>query len=162
MAIIRLMNENDYEGKGYVHYQSWIETYTGLIDQNYLNTRTLDKCIDIAKKYPENTFVSEVDGKIVGFASYGQCHDEDLNNAGEIYAIYVLKAYQNQGIGKMLMDACINALKDYQSIVVWALATNDKAIGFYQHLGFIKDGKTKVADLKITSLNEVRLIRGMR
>lgn len=162
MITIRLMNENDYEGKGYVHYQSWIETYTGLIDQNYLKTRTLEKCIEIAKKYPDNTFVCDVDGKIVGFACYGQSRNEDLDNAGEIFAIYVLKEYQNKGIGKMLMDACFHALKDYKKIVVWALSTNDKAIGFYKHLGFIEDGKTKVEDLKITSLKEVRLIRGMR
>ena len=32
----------EMDGKGYVHWKSWQETYTGLIDQHYLNTRTLD------------------------------------------------------------------------------------------------------------------------
>lgn len=139
MVIIRQMRENDYEGKGYVHYKSWHETYTGLIAQSYLNTISLEICIDIAKRYPENTYVAVVDDKVVGFACYGQYRDDDLINAGEVYALYVLKDYQKQGIGKLLMNTCLEELKDFKKIVVWVLSTNDNAISFYKHMGFETD-----------------------
>lgn len=70
MFEIRDMNENDYEQKGYVHFQSWKETYKGLMDDRYLENHTLEKCIQIAKKYPENTLVANCEQKVVGFAAY--------------------------------------------------------------------------------------------
>ncbi|MBU1020148.1 MAG: hypothetical protein KJ847_02955 [Firmicutes bacterium] len=53
---IRKADINDAEGKGYVHYHSWNEAYTGLIDQEYLDSRSLEKCIEQAKEYPQNTY----------------------------------------------------------------------------------------------------------
>ena len=34
-------SEAEIDGKGYVHYRSWHETYTGLIDGAYLKWHTL-------------------------------------------------------------------------------------------------------------------------
>ncbi|NLG81905.1 MAG: GNAT family N-acetyltransferase [Bacilli bacterium] len=60
-----------------------------------------------------------VENKVVGFASYGICRDDDLVNTGEIFAMYVLRVYQKQGIDKQLMNACLEALKDINKLVVW-------------------------------------------
>ncbi|MFH0767056.1 MAG: GNAT family N-acetyltransferase [Bacillota bacterium] len=159
MLVIREATQNDAEGKGYVHYQSWNETYTGLMDQDYLNQRSLEKCVDIARKYPERCFVAEFDGKIVGFSCYNSCRDDDMKNAGEVMAIYVLKAYQKMGIGNALMQACLNKLANYQKIVVWVLDTNINAIDYYQHLGFEEDGKMKKEEIsKSIFINAIRLV----
>ncbi len=42
--------ETEYEiqGKGYVHCRSWHETYTGLVDEDYLRGITEEKCDTIA------------------------------------------------------------------------------------------------------------------
>ena len=40
---------DEIDGKGYVHYKSWQETYAGLIDAEYLKNMTEEKCKAIAQ-----------------------------------------------------------------------------------------------------------------
>lgn len=40
---------DEIDGKGYVHYKSWQETYKGLIDPEYLKNTTEEKCKAIAQ-----------------------------------------------------------------------------------------------------------------
>lgn len=156
---IRIADVNDAYGKGYVHYHSWIETYTGLINQEYLNSLSLERCIKLARKHPENTFVALVDNKVIGFACYIKSRDNDLNDSGEITAIYVLQAYQDKGIGRALMSACIKALEEFKNISLWVLKSNKKAIEFYRYLGFKLDGKEKEVKIsETTRLHEVRMV----
>ncbi|NBL00939.1 MAG: hypothetical protein EOM50_23670, partial [Erysipelotrichia bacterium] len=65
MIIIRDMVEKDYERKGYIHFRSWLESYDRLLDSRYLEKHSLEHCINIAKKYPENTLVAEYKNEIV-------------------------------------------------------------------------------------------------
>src|SRR5574344_961635 len=104
---IRDMRPEDADGKGYVHYTSWQETYRGLIPDACLAKRTLERCREAARRWPENTLVADLDGKIIGFACYGVCRDEDLSGCGEVITLYVLKEFQGIGIGKKLMDAAL-------------------------------------------------------
>lgn len=146
MITIRDMVEKDYERKGYIHFRSWHETYDGLMDSGYLEKHSLERCINIAKKYPENTLVAEYKNEIVGFASYHKSRDSE-DDRGEVSALYVLKDYQKLGIGKALMDECINRLATYEYISIWVLHNNMPAIAWYEHYGFRKDGKTKSVSL---------------
>lgn len=141
--VIRKATYEDAEGKGYVHYKSWIETYTGLFPNDIMEKISLERSIKSAKEHPENTYVAIVNQKIIGFACYLETRDEDLNDTGEIMAIYVLKEYKNLGIGKELMKACYKELSHYNCIVLWVLECNEQAIGFYQSQGFVKDGRKK-------------------
>ena len=80
------------------------------------------------------------DEGIVGFGVAGprrggrdpvlQAHD------GEFYLLYLLPNYQRRGHGVRLMAAMARVLRarGMDSALVWALATNRAAVGFYQHL----------------------------
>ncbi|MDA3932322.1 MAG: GNAT family N-acetyltransferase [Tenericutes bacterium] len=129
--IIRKAVVNDAEGKGYVHYKSWIETYTGLFPTDVMEKITLERSVKLAKEHPENTYVAIIDEKIVGFACYIKARDEDYKNAGEIMAVYILNEYKHMDIGKALMKVCYKELSNYKSIILWVLEINDNAIGFY-------------------------------
>lgn len=159
-VIIRKMLATDYSGKGYVHYTSWMETYTGIIKQEYLDSMSLERSIEIAQQYPENTYVAVSNGKIIGFASYSKSRD-DIDNTGEIMAIYVLREYSKKGIGKALMDKCLEELSNYKKVHVWVLSSNENAIEFYEHIGFQLDGVEKEVDIKTTVLHEVRLFKNL-
>ena len=153
--IIRKATINDSDGKGYVHYKSWIETYTGLFPDEIMEKITLERSVKLAKEHPENTYVAIVDQKIVGFACYIESRDTDLKNAGEIMAIYILNDFKNMGIGKALMKVCYKELSNFNIIAVWVLESNKKAIGFYESEGFKKDGYSKVIYTKKT----IRMIK---
>lgn len=144
VIIEQMVIPEDMEGKGYVHYTSWQETYCGLVDDRYLSRMSVEKCIAIAKSWPDRTLVAKVDGKVVGkvvgFACYWKNNDSSLIHTGEIYAIYVLKQYQCQQIGYRLRKEALMKLKEYDWIVLWVLKENQKAISFYQRLGFSLDG----------------------
>ena len=136
---IREMRPKDADTKGYVHHRTWVETYTGLMEDAFIRKQTLERCQEIAHRWPENTLVAELDGKIVGFC----CYNKSEGNRGEITAIYLLKEAQGLGLGRMLMDAGIVRLDGCDPVFLWVLKGNDHAIGFYEHYGFRLDGFSK-------------------
>ena len=128
--IIRKATINDSDGKVYVHYKSWIETYTGLFPDEVMEKITLERSVKLAEEHPENTYVAIVDQKIVGFACYLESRDTDLKNAGEVMAIYILNDFKNMGIGKALMKVCYKELSNFNIIAVWVLESKKKLLVF--------------------------------
>ena len=140
MFVIRDMLPGEADQKGHVHYQTWLETYTGLIDEAFLANQTLEKCQTIARKWPDNTLIAELDGKMVGYCCYGK---ED-SGAGHIFALYLLKEAQGIGLGRKLMNAAMDRLSECCPITLGVLEGNQQAIGFYEHYGFRFSGNSQV------------------
>ncbi len=156
--IIRKMTCNeDILGKAYVHYKSWRETYTGMVDRSYLDSMSLEKYEEIAYRYTDNIFVSEEDGTITGFVKYGPYRGDDLEGHGEIQAIYVLSRYHGSTAGYELMNRAFEELSGYDRIAVWVLKDNRRAIDFYSRYGFSPDGKEEIITLG-TEITEIRMI----
>ena len=157
IKIVPMTTENEIKGKAYVHYKSWHESYSDIVDADYLNNKvTLEKCEAMAQKFPENTLVAKLDGRVVGFAAYGKYRDESFSG-GEIYAIYVLEEYQKKKIGYSLMKAALEELAEYDRVALLVFKDNKKAIDFYEKVGFRPDGKENVFTLG-TELTEIRMI----
>ena len=133
----------EMDGKGYVHYKSWQETYRVLMEASYLEGVTLERCQAMARKWTDNILVAKDGDKVIGFAAYGPCRDEGASDFGEVFAIYVLAEFHRQRVGYELMNAAFEKLKEYKEIVVWVLKGNDKAIKFYERYGFRFDGMEK-------------------
>jgi ribosomal protein S18 acetylase RimI-like enzyme len=163
MMTYRLATSLDAIGKGYVHHQSWIETYTGLMDQRILDSRSLEKCVNLARNFPENTWIALDGSKVVGFSCYMVSGDQDLKDTGEVRALYVLKSHQKMGIGKMLMQHAMESLNPLKTISVWVLSSNQNAIDFYQSIGFEKDGVSKDVQIgEYGKIHEIRMIKQMK
>jgi ribosomal protein S18 acetylase RimI-like enzyme len=128
-----------------VHWKSWQESYAGIVDAGYLQRLTLETCVERAFRWRSDTWVAKLDGQVVGFTCCGP--DRENPGAGEIYAIYVLEAFQKQKIGRRLMQLCLEELRGCQRVYVWVLADNAKAICFYEQLGFRRDGEEKTLTL---------------
>ena len=155
--IKKMESEKEIDGKGYVHYKSWQETYTGLVDKDYMNGLTLEKCIEIAHRWPDNILVAKDGDMVIGFVACGAYRGNTLPQHGEIYAIYVLEAYQGKKIGYSLMNAAFEMLSAYNKIAVWVLKGNNRAIHFYEQYGFRFDGTEAEITLG-TSNTELRMI----
>ncbi len=155
--IKKMESEDEINGKGYVHYKSWHETYAGLIDKGYLESHTPEKCIAIAHKWPDNIIIAKDGEKVVGFVGYGAYRDDSLPEHGEVFSIYVLAAYHGRRIGYELMNAALEKLCAYKKIAVWVLKGNDSAIRFYERYGFRFDG-TEAEVMLGTPNKELRMI----
>ena len=117
--------------KGFVHWKSWQETYTGLMPDDYLKNLSIEKCVEMAHKFPQNTLLLKVDSKTVGFSCI--CKREA---ATEIVAIYLLKDYHGKKLGYELLKHTISAYCENTRVILWVLEGNDRAISFYKRFGF--------------------------
>ena len=153
------MAETDEElcGRGYVHCTAWQEAYRGIVCDRYLDSMTVEATTARARQFPENTLVAKDKEKVVGFAVYGPSRDEDLTDAGEVVAIYVLSEYYGHKIGYRLMNEAVSRLSEYNTIFVWVLEQNERAIRFYHRYGFEFDGCKKQLNLG-TPVPAVRMI----
>ena len=152
--------ETDEElcGRGYVHCRSWQEAYRGIVCDRYLDAMTVEATTARARQFPENTLIAKDEERVVGFAVFGPSRDEDLTDAGEVVAIYVLSEYHGRGIGYRLMNEACARLREYQTIFVWVLEKNERAIRFYHRYGFEFDGRKKQWNLG-TPVSIVRMIK---
>ncbi len=157
ITIIPMTSQSDIDGKGYVHYKSWHETYTGLIDRDYLEKFTLEKCVAMAHRYKDNILVAKDGDKVIGFVGYGDYRNATLPDTGEIFSIYVLQEYHGRKIGFNLMNEAFKHLTDYSQVAVWVLRGNDRAINFYKKYGFEFDGAEETLMLG-TPNTELRMI----
>lgn len=157
ISIIPMITSEDMDGKGYVHWKSWHETYPNLIDTEFMRTITLEKCQQIAHRWTDNIIVAKDGHKVIGFVAYGLYRDDMLTDYGEVFAIYVLADYYGQKVGYELMNAAFEKLAGYKKIAVWVLKGNDRAIKFYERYGFRFDGTEKEVKLG-TPNTELRMV----
>ncbi|MBR4798855.1 MAG: GNAT family N-acetyltransferase [Clostridia bacterium] len=130
----------EIKGKAYVHWRSWQAAYAGIINRDYLAALTLEKCEQIAGKWRDNILVALENGRVIGFAGYGES-DAEFPQAGAIFALYVLPEYFGKGAGRALAEAALEKLQDRAEIRLWVLKENARAIKFYEKLGFAPDGR---------------------
>lgn len=150
-TVIRKARKTDAEQIGNIHYKAWIETYTGLLPETYLATRSAEKSIALfCKTECQNLVVAEIYGNLVGFCGWGAFRDTDMNsNMGEIQGIYILNAYKRNHLGQAMLNYALEQLKaeGYNKAGLWVLKTNDNAIRFYEKMGFEHSKIIKTADL---------------
>ena len=143
LASIRIARADDAKGIARVHVESWRDAYAGLLPDRHLLqldperhaigwTRTLARADD-----RRHILVAEVDGEVVGFATFGPGRNDRPGNEGEIYMLYVATDWREMGIGRQLVQASFVALWEVgkSAASIWCLAENAAAIGFYKRLG---------------------------
>jgi len=138
--MVRDATAEDAEAIARVHATSWRETYAGLLPEpviaNVAYERTLPRWRErLPATRPQAILVW--DQPVAGFAYCGPERDGDTPHRGEVYAIYLLAAGQGSGGGRRLMAESARRLaaSGLTSMLVWVLAANHRARGFYEHLG---------------------------
>ena len=144
-----------------IHVAAWRETYADLMPPARLAAldaaeRAVMWRHQLTSGTARGIAVAEQEGVIVGFASCARQRAPELaaaGYAGEVAAIYVLRAGQRHGAGRLLMQAMARRLiaEGYRSMALWVLAANGAARGFYERLGGVAvaervdDGDAEVA-----------------
>ena len=163
ITIKPIETDDEIRGKAYVHWKSWQEAYSGIVEQKYLDERTLEQCEEMALSSSDKTIIAKTGDRVIGFAVYGENHDGDLQNTGEIVALYVLADYYGCGIGSRLMQEALNQFSGYPSIAVWVLKENERAIAFYKRYGFQFDGHQGMTQIGAAAVRMIleRLIKNV-
>lgn len=164
MYHIRYADSNDARILGEIHSASWKEAYKGIISDEILNSFTSEKREAFFRKalsegWEEDAIIFS-GNQGLGLICIGKSRDCDLmDDFGEIWGIYLLPDYWNQGIGSRLIDWGIHELKkrSYTHISLWVLEENMNARRFYEKKGFRHDGTKK--DIRIgNDLKEIRYV----
>ncbi|GAC1657406.1 MAG: GNAT family N-acetyltransferase [Ktedonobacteraceae bacterium] len=141
--IIRTATSADAYGIARVHVDSWRTTYQGIVPSEYLAALSYEQREKIWFNQLSDTehktyhYVAENEsGQIMGFVSGGPERNHDPIYKGELYAIYILQAYQGQGIGQSLTLSLVETLiqANLNSMLLWVLTANP-ARRFYEALG---------------------------
>ncbi len=174
---IRKAGLKDAEEIAHVHYASWQTTYPGLMPESIIQAKTLQNRVElwthilqdasstsdplksfdpiyVAEK--TNSSADEIsDRQIIGFVNGGPCRSSELPYDSEIYAIYLLAAYQHRGIGTKLFQAMLQQLQrvGYQSVLIWVLEGNPATQFYENHGGTVRE--RKIENLHGSSIKEV-------
>ena len=95
------------------------------IEQGKLLPRTYDELESLLP----NCFVAEVDGEIVGCAAL-EIYSKKL---AELRSLAVLPPAQGIGVGKLLVQACLDLARERQVLEVMAITSSE---GFFRACGF--------------------------
>jgi len=137
---IRLARADDAASIAEVHDLAWRNAYRGLIPGRELERmverrgpRWWRNAIDRKTRIVVLSF-----GKIIaGYATYGRNRAASLPYHGEIFELYIRPEFQGLGFGRRLFTAVRRDLAGHEvrTLVVWALADNERACSFYRRLG---------------------------
>lgn len=141
-ALIRAARAADAAGIARVHVETWRDAYAGLLPDKHLlrlNAQTHAMAWSRSLSHvegPRHTLVAIADEEVVGFANFGSAREGCPSGEGEVFMLYVATDWRDQGIGRQLVLASFEALKEMgrDAVSIWCLAENTSAIGFYRRL----------------------------
>lgn len=146
--MISIVETQDFEAIRDLAYAIWPVTYGPILSKtqvdfmldSFYSNATLAQSVENGHRY---LLVIE-DGKALGFVGYE--HRYKGHPVTRIHKIYVLPQTQGMGIGKMLVKH-IESLARQNGSSVLSLNVNrfNKALGFYQKIGFEITGEEDIA-----------------
>ncbi|HEU4742608.1 MAG TPA: GNAT family N-acetyltransferase [Meiothermus sp.] len=149
---IRPARPEDAPGVARVHVDSWRETYLGIVPEDFLASLSYERREQMWRSGLENPdwqgallVAEEPTGGIVGFVVGGPPQEPDGEFACELWAIYLLRAYQGRGIGRQLFQRFVQEMvrRGHTSMLLWVLAENPTT-RFYQRMGGVKVGEKEI------------------
>lgn len=130
-----------------IHIRSWRSVYKGLYDEEKLATLNVDDRTYkwqqiLGKDDSSQTFVAELDGKIIAFATVGEARHDGYEDYAEIYVIHADPDYYGQGTGTKLLEHCKKEAKKmgFKKLMIISEAKNKIGTSFYEKNGGKIDG----------------------
>lgn len=148
---IRHVERGDAPELASVHVGAWLAAYRGLMPDAFLDEINLD---DWQARWAERLGGPELppvrvavrDGTMVGFCLVATpSRDEDADDDfAEVVALNVRPDAWRSGVGTALMRDALDRFRSdgWRSVSLWVADGNERAVRFYERLGFEFDGAT--------------------
>jgi ribosomal protein S18 acetylase RimI-like enzyme len=142
---IRSAQPGDAEGIAHVYVDTWRDAYPGMLPNKVLVGLSEPRHTEFWQRQiiaPNEIILVAEDpafkkaAGVVGFGSAGRARDPKLGHDGEVYTLYLLADWRNQGIGRLLLHRLFDALakRGFGSAIIWVLADNPSRF-FYETMG---------------------------
>jgi ribosomal protein S18 acetylase RimI-like enzyme len=146
---IRRGTPKDAAAIGRVHVETWRSAYAGLLPDAMLarmsgwrQTAWWSRALGDPAEQRGIFVADDEEMGVVGFGSCGAVREipEGLNGTeqrvGEVFTLYVESDFQDQGLGRRLLDAMFRQLHadGFDTAILWMLAANPTRF-FYEGLG---------------------------
>lgn len=149
---IRLAVSSDVKKLSVLKQQVWISTYAieGITDEfseYVLSEFSLDRVGNLISDKNRIILLASMDHFVVGCAEILLSSDCPVTLKGpslEILTLYVLENFHGFGIGKKLLDKCLEEIKllNFHNVWLTVYHKNDNAFGFYSNQNFNHIGNT--------------------
>ncbi len=114
---IRPGTQADIEEVSHAYAEAWRTTYQGITPDAFVKGMTAGAAAQIFRdslqpnEFSYFFYVAQAPGgRLVGFADGGKERSNPQSGLGELYAIYLLKEFQQQGAGRKLFEASVESL----------------------------------------------------
>ena len=155
LTTIRVAEVRDAPAIASVLVASWRTTYPGIVAQSYIDkldvaerTTAWERRLSLDASASPDTMVAETaSGAVIGFVSGGPLRTPHPGFDAELYAIYLLREVQGQGLGRRLAThwARRAVARGFDAAIVRVL-TGNPACKFYERLGArrLKEGSLEI------------------
>ena len=124
-----------------VHVQSWRESFTGIVPQSFLDEMSVEnRARAFRTRFSTDSYrmlIAETPANgVIGFADFGKARETDRPYQAELYAIYLLRDFQREGVGARLFTLGVEFLvaDGMNSMYVLALEASPYR-SFYEKMG---------------------------
>lgn len=152
-AVLNLFNQTHAESDFLLTYPDE-NSFTEEIEREFLKNKE--------ESGNEVEILAFLDGRLVGSAGIEQVGSKDKIKHRAEFGISTLKDYWGLGIGRAMMNACIECAKKagYYQIELTAVAENERAVNMYKSAGFEEFGRNPAGfRSRISGLQEVVYMR---
>jgi ribosomal protein S18 acetylase RimI-like enzyme len=154
-----------------VEVASWRAAYRGMMPDAFLDALSeaektahwRENLLKHGQLGRKRVVVALVDERIIGFVRVGAEHED--SEAGLVYLLYVLPEYWRRGVGRRLISAALDELRDLglSYAMLWVLRDNQRARRFYEMQGWLEDGRASIdryGDIELEARRYRRTVDG--
>lgn len=139
-----------------IHVRSFLESYAHLARTRRSAQRGLEGRVRFWERRlrdPENTtLIALQDESVVGFVHLGRSPDSDADEwTGHIFSVHVDPLRTGRGVGGRLVSTATDELAKmgFRTATLWAVSDNERALRFYDRLGWRPNGVSRREKLSV-------------
>ena len=166
-GFVRAARAADAPGLARVQAASWQESLSGLVPDAVITELTSDQALSQftdrwaqaitappSSRHRVHVAVADpAEPEVIGFAAAGPATDEDLwpGTDGELYELHVRPAQAADGHDERLLNAVADKFAEdgFSTGYTWALAGDERRIGFLTAAGWGPDGSRASLDMGV-------------